>query len=97
MQSVQNMGSVASPCIQLLVLLAMLDGITSQHMDTTRVTANASAHLQRVSGVAGVMTCPRLFDLLCHARKAPCDPARQLYVLGRMPYLRAYFLWESPF
>lgn len=105
MHSVQDAGSVASPRVQLLVFFAMLDGTTSQHldMDTTRVTANASASLQRVSGVAGVMTgprpatCPRLSDLLCRARKPPCEPAWQLHVLGRMPCFRVYFLWESPF
>ena len=102
MHSVQDAGSAASSWIQLLVLLAMLDGATSQHMHTTR-TANASAHLQRVSGVAGVMTgprpdsYPRRFDSLCRVRKPLCDPATQLRVLGRMPFLRVCFLWASPF
>ena len=104
MHSVQDAGSAASPWIQLLVLLAMLDGATSHLMDATRVTANASAHVQRVSGVAGVRTaprpdsCPRRFDSQCRGLLKPlCEPAWQLRVLGRMPFLRVCFLWESPF
>ena len=101
----QNMASATSRGVQALALLAMLDGTVSQRMETTRVasvTANASAHLQRVSGIAGVRlapdpaTFPRLVDI-CSARKTPCEIVWQLLVLERMPFFRVYLLWESPF